>query len=89
MRKAILKIMAIATFALLMVFNVTTTMNSSDFSLGGLKVLAFGTSGGGCPTCPSEDELDMDVYWCDSGEMGQKCVIDWGSCSISGQDPCD
>lgn len=46
MKKTILKITAIATFALLMAFNITTTTNGTNFSMSGLKALASGTSGG-------------------------------------------
>jgi hypothetical protein len=52
MKKTILKITAIATFALLMAFNITTTTNETNFSLGGLEVLASGTSGPGGDEIP-------------------------------------
>ena len=60
MKKTILKCVAIATFALLLAFNVTTTISSTNFSLGGLKALANGTSGGGgdCSKCEPPDSQE-------------------------------
>lgn len=47
MKKSILKITAALTLALMMTFNITTSMNNTYFSLGGVEALASGTSGGG------------------------------------------
>ena len=67
MKKTILKCVAIAMFALLLAFNVTTTMNSTDFSLGGLIALASGTSDGGDKGTLMEDKNNPGTFCCSSG----------------------
>jgi hypothetical protein len=50
-RKKLLPIAIAFIFALMMGFNVTTSVNSTNFSLTGLKVLASGQSGCGDNGC--------------------------------------
>ena len=46
MKKAILKITVAIVFSLMVIFNISTSVNSTDFSLGGPKALANGTNPG-------------------------------------------
>ena len=43
-RKKLLTIFAAFTFAILMTFSITTSINGTDFSLSGMKTLASGSS---------------------------------------------
>lgn len=83
MKKTILKIIAIATFAVLMGFNVTTSMNNTNFSLSGLSALAFGTggSGGGGSSGPC-----LGDWECDVGEVciNNVCTSGVNRCAYSG-----
>ncbi|MEX0779015.1 MAG: hypothetical protein WD491_08980 [Balneolales bacterium] len=44
MKKTILKMISACMFVALLSFNITTTTNSLDFSLGGMAALASGTT---------------------------------------------
>jgi hypothetical protein len=58
-RKKLLAIFAAFTFAILMMFNVNTTINGADISIDGYITLANGTSGGG-GTCYAETSCPPD-----------------------------
>lgn len=62
MKKTILKITATITFFLLMGFNITTSLNHTNFSLTGLKAFAYGSGGSGGLAC---------TYISHNGWMGQ------------------
>jgi len=85
MKKTILKCTAISVFAVLMAFNITTTVGSTNFSLSGMKALAGGTSGGGFPTCPDPGELTMKYFKCSDGSWNKICRPSGSGCDISGQ----
>jgi len=72
MKKTILKVTAISAFLLLLVFNVTTTMDSIYVSFGGSEALAFGNT----VDCFSMFESDCEWF--------EDCsdFYDCGPCSL-------
>lgn len=82
MKRAILKITAVTIFALMMILNVTMALNNTNFSLGGLKALAQGTSdGGGSGSC----------YYSRCDSYSKKCVSNQNMTNCAGpggKEPC-
>lgn len=80
-KKKYIAFFATFMFAIMMVLNVTTSINGSDFSIDGYTAVVNGGTGGG-------DYYMSTTYCWVTNQVIWKCKSGSGLCCVSCQDTC-